>query len=198
HQVSFEILGQSNKLSILDKDFKMPHKFSPKNIWNKILKKVADRIWNFYFLDKISEHQDFIGLNHYNRNVIDGWYGKNPNKTQTDFGWEFHPESIYQSLIELKKYNKPVYITENGIADAFDNLREEFVRRSLIAVHQAMLDGVEVRGYFYWSLLDNFEWDKGYWLKFGLVAVDRENFERKIRDSAYFYKKIAEDNFIEN
>jgi beta-glucosidase len=164
---------------------------------NKVLKKFADYFSNYFFLNKIKNHQDFVGLNHYNRNVINNGFKKNPNIEQTDFGWEFHPESIYQALVELKKYNKPIYITENGIADADDTMREKFIARAVSSIHQAICAGVDVRGYFYWSLLDNFEWDKGFWLRFGLVKVDFETKERTVRDSAFIYKTIAEDNRLE-
>ncbi|HRY31067.1 MAG TPA: family 1 glycosylhydrolase [Candidatus Paceibacterota bacterium] len=164
---------------------------------NKLLKKIADWFVNSMFLRRIRKHQDFIGLNHYNRNVINNGFGKNPNIEQTDFGWEFHPESIHQALIELKKYHRPIYITENGLADAFDTIREKFIVRALASVSNAIKDGVDVRGYFYWSLLDNFEWDKGFWPRFGLVKVDPKTQERTVRDSAYVYKTIAEDRQVE-
>jgi len=166
-------------------------------IINRILKAIADWGWNFSFLNRIKDHQDFIGLNHYNRNIIDNGFGKNPNERQTDFGWEFHPESILQALVELKHYGKPIYITENGIADASDTLRQEFIPKTLAAIHQAISEGVDVRGYFYWSLLDNFEWDKGYWPRFGLVEIDRATQTRTIRPSALVYAKIAETNALE-
>lgn len=166
-------------------------------IINRLLKKLGDWGWNGYFLNHIKDHQDFIGLNHYNRNVIDGWYGKNPNAIQTDFGWEYWPDSIYQALIELKKYGKPIYITENGIADSTDELRQKFIPAALTAVHRAISEGTDIRGYFYWSLLDNFEWDKGFWLRFGLVAVDRTTQKRTIRKSARVYATIAETNALE-
>lgn len=164
---------------------------------NRILKSVADYGWNSYFLNRIKNHQDFIGLNHYNRNVIDNGFSKNPNERQTDFGWEFFPESIHQALMELKPYGKPIYVTESGIADASDTLRQEFIPRALASVHRAISEGVPVRGYFYWSLLDNFEWDKGYWLRFGLIAVDRATQARTIHDSARAYARIAEMNTLE-
>ncbi|MBI5817101.1 MAG: family 1 glycosylhydrolase [Candidatus Yonathbacteria bacterium] len=166
-------------------------------IFNRFLKKIADWIWNFYFLNRIKYHQDFIGLNHYNRNVVDNGFKKNPNNMQTDFGWEYWPDSIYGALIELRKYGKPIYITENGLADADDTLRQKFIPAALAAVHRAISDGVDVRGYFYWSLLDNFEWDKGYWLRFGLVQMDYATQKRTIRASARGYAKIAEKNALE-
>ena len=105
-------------------------------------------------------------------------------------GWEIYPEGIYHVLKDLKKYRKPIYITENGIADARDEKRAEFIKDHLKWVHKAIEESVDVRGYFYWSLLDNFEWDKGFWPRFGLVEIDYETLERKIRSSAWEYKKI--------
>ncbi len=159
-------------------------------LWNKLLKSVADYLWNRWWLNRIQKHQDFIGLNHYNRNVIDGWYGKNPNQVVTDFGWEFVPESLTDALTELIPYHKPIYVTENGLADATDELRQQFIPRAINAVETAIQQGAPVRGYMYWSLLDNFEWDKGYWLKFGLISVDRNTFKRTIRPSAQLYAEL--------
>lgn len=173
---------------------------------NKIIKAAADWPWNFYFLDRISAHQDFIGMNSYQRKIVDNGIdvagsGADPKKNremiQTEFGWEYHPESIYGALMELKRYGKPVYITENGIADSTDGLRPRFIRDSLAAIRRAITDGVDIRGYFYWSLLDNFEWDKGFWPRFGLVHVDYTTQKRTIRDSARLYGRIAESNMLE-
>lgn len=162
-----------------------------KTRWNRLLKKVADTLWNHWFLKKIADTQDFIGLNHYNHHRIAGWFNKNENRIQTDFGWEYYPESLYHALIELKPYGKPIYVTENGIADASDELRKKFIPAALRAMERASIEGVDVRGYFYWSLLDNFEWDKGYWLRFGLVAVDRATQKRTVRESAREYAQLV-------
>lgn len=167
--------------------------FEATGLWNKTLKTAADWFWNHLFLDRISKQQDFIGLNHYFHNRINYRFNKNENKRTSDMGWELYPESIYHCLMDLKKYNKPIYITENGIADKKDNQREKFIRENLKWVLKALKEGVDIRSYFYWSLLDNFEWDKGFWPRFGLVEVDRKTLERKIRPSAYVYKKIIEN-----
>lgn len=164
---------------------------------NRLLKKLADSIWNEWFLRKITDCQDFIGLNHYHHHRIDWGYSKNKNEIQTDFGWEYYPESLYHAITELKHYNKPIYITENGIADASDELRQKFIPAALAAMQRAIMDGADVRGYFYWSLLDNFEWDKGFFLHFGLIAVDRTTETRTIRPSAYAYAKVCESNTLE-
>jgi len=173
---------------------------------NKIIKFAADWPWNFYFLNRIDRHQDFIGMNSYQRKIVDNGLdvagsGVDPesdkDRIQTEFGWEYSPESIYGALMELKKYDKPVYITENGIADSTDGLRPRFIRDSLAAIHRAIGDGMDIRGYFYWSLLDNFEWDKGFWPRFGLVHVDYATQKRTIRQSARLYAGIAESNILE-
>lgn len=168
------------------------------NKWtNRLLKEAADWWWNFYFLNKIKKHQDFIGLNHYFHNRINYGFNKNDNEKVSDFGWEIYPEAIYRALMDLKKYAKPIYITENGLADAADEKREWFLREYLKNIKKAMDAGAEVKGYFYWSLLDNFEWDKGFWPRFGLIEIDYKTLERKPRPSFYAYKKIIESNSLE-
>ncbi|MDP3954032.1 MAG: glycoside hydrolase family 1 protein [bacterium] len=162
---------------------------------NRIMKSFADWHWNFYFLNKIKDKQDFIGLNHYFHKTAGG---KNKNEKISDIGWELYPEAIYHVLKELKKYNKPIYITENGLADVQDKYREWFIKESLKNVHKAIEEGVAVRGYMYWSLLDNFEWAHGFWPRFGLTEIDYKTLERKIRPSAYKYAEIIKNNGIEN
>ncbi len=175
------------------------------NIWfeaagntliNRTLKWFADCAWNFWFLNQIKDCQDFIGLNHYNHHRINWGYNKNENKLQTDFGWEYYPSSLYHAAMDLRRYEKPIYITENGIADHDDDLRPRFIHEALTALHRAIEAGADVRGYLYWSLLDNFEWDKGYWLKFGLIAVDRTTQKRTVRESAQLYGEIAKNNSL--
>ena len=154
----------------------------------------ANSFWNEYFLDKIKNHQDFIGLNYYFHARLFG----NKNEQISDLGWEIYPEGIYHVLKSLKKYNKPIYITENGLADAKDEKRAEFIKEHLKWMHKAIGEGVDVRGYFYWSLLDNFEWDKGFWPRFGLVEIDYKTMARKIRNSALEYADICKNNALDS
>lgn len=154
--------------------------------------KLAGYFWNHYFLKKIKNHQDFIGLNYYHHHR----FGGNENKEISDLGWEIYPQGIYRVLLELKQYKQPIYITENGLADAQDSKRTKFIIEHLKWVYQAMQEGVDVRGYFYWSLLDNFEWNKGFWPRFGLIEVDFETLERKIRPSAYLFAHICQSNCL--
>jgi len=153
---------------------------------------LANYLWNKYFLNKIKKEQDFIGLNYYFHHK----FFKEKKLLVSDIGWDFYPEGIYFLLKDLKKYNKPIYITENGLADIKDTKRIRFIKDHLHWIHQAIQEKVDVRGYFYWSLFDNFEWDKGFWPRFGLVEVDYKTMERKIRPSAYKYAKICKENRI--
>lgn len=157
---------------------------------SKIVRGLKDYYWNQYFLQKIKDKLDFIGLNYYCRDKLFGWRVKNDDEIVSDLGWELFPEGIYKVLLDLKKYNLPVLITENGLADAFDKYRGWFIGESLQAVALAMQQGVDVRGYLHWSLLDNFEWSHGFWSRFGLIEIDYKTQERKIRLSAWEYRDI--------
>jgi beta-glucosidase len=160
---------------------------------DRALKWVGDRIWNGYFLTRVVGTADFIGLNFYFHNRIRRWYGRNANERVSDMAWELYPESLYQMLMDLKLYGLPVYITENGLADVRDKHREYFIIEHLNAMKRAIEDGADVRGYFHWSLLDNFEWSSGFWPRFGLVEVDYRTFERHIRPSALTYKRLIDE-----
>ncbi len=174
------------------------------NLLNRWLVKLLDYIRRQRFLKASEDYQDFIGFQYYHHDRIKFKLGgrfliaeaKNENKEVTDMGWEIYPEGIYHLLKYVKKYNLPVYITENGIADEDDDQRGKFIINHLRYIHQAISEGVDVRGYFYWSLIDNFEWQHGYKPKFGLYAVDRKTFKRTARPSAKFYSEICQNNFI--
>jgi beta-glucosidase len=161
---------------------------------NRLLKAIADRWWNYYILDRVDK--DFIGLNNYHHNRIDYGFNKNENKVVSDFGWEIYPEAIYHVLKDLARYKLPIYIAESGVADEADRYRKDFIVETLIWVHRALAEGVNVRGYFYWSLTDNFEWAEGFTKKFGLFAVDRRTFFRTPRPSVRVYADICRANQV--
>ena len=182
--------------------YEIYHKNSP---FDQILVYLAKEISNYYFLDKIKSELDFIGLNYYFYKLMrlrfpGGFMDMNQNfvnqpedpisKQRSDMGWRTFPEGIYHVIKDLKKYKKPVYITENGIANARDDMRQAFIREHLMWTKKAMDEGVDVRGYFYWSLIDNYEWADGFGPLFGLVEVNRETMERQIRKSADVIKEI--------
>ncbi|MDO8515801.1 MAG: glycoside hydrolase family 1 protein [bacterium] len=164
---------------------------------NAVIKRAAEELWNFHFLSRTTKSLDFIGLNYYFRNRVNYGLNKNPHHRVSDMGWDLHPEGIRPVLQGLAHFKKPIYVTENGLADAEDTHRPWFIEKTLHAIAEAMYhDNVDVRGYFYWSLLDNFEWDKGFWPRFGLVEVDYETFARKVRPSAETYKKIIKNGLV--
>ncbi len=163
---------------------------------NKIVKQISDRFWNFWFLNAIQKHQDFIGLNYYFHSVIRNGFNKNKNKLVSDLGWELYPEGIYHCLKDLGKYERPIYITENGLADARDKHRSWFIKKTLFYIHKAIQEGSDVRGYLHWSLMDNFEWAHGFLPRFGLIEIDYKKQKRVPRPSAMLYQEIIKQNGI--
>jgi beta-glucosidase len=119
-----------------------------------------------------------------------------PGAQVTDMGWSADPAQMRQVLNELKELGKPVYITENGLATNDDSLRERYIVDVLASVRQAIGDGVDVRGYFHWTNMDNFEWARGYSARFGLIAVDRATLERTVKPSGRLYGRIARSNSL--
>ena len=114
----------------------------------------------------------------------------------TDMGMASDPAWIRPVLNELKRYGKPVYVTENGIATSDDAVRQRYLPDVLEQVRLAVEDGVDVRGYFHWTNMDNFEWARGYGAKFGLIAVDRKSLERTVKPSGRLYARIAATNAL--
>ena len=143
--------------------------------------------FNHRFFSLIKNKQDFIGVNYYFADHAD-----DSNAVKSDLGWIVSPGGLTRILVGLKKYNKPIYITENGIADAHDANRAEFIRSHLRAIETAQKQGADVRGYLHWALIDNFEWAEGFVPRFGLIAIDYATQKRTIRPSAYVYKAIIE------
>jgi len=170
---------------------------------DRALAAAADFIGNQWFLGKTQN--DFIGVNYYMHRRfslasfvpprIINLVSEKPRLT--DFGWEVYPKGIYRVLKSLQRYGVPLYVTENGVADEKDALRADFIREHLEWTHRAIADGVDVRGYFHWSLLDNFEWAEGFSKRFGLFEVDFQTQERRLRPSALVYRDIAAENAIE-
>ncbi|MCF7797916.1 MAG: glycoside hydrolase family 1 protein [Lentisphaeria bacterium] len=137
---------------------------------------------------------DFIGLNYYSHfnvkfSIRRGFvFQLHKDDVATDMGYAMYPEGMYRALHELNGLGLPIIITENGIADKRDDRRFLFIRTYLYAVSRAIEEGVDVRGYFYWSLMDNFEWAEGYAMKFGLYAVNFETQERTLRTGSEAYR----------
>ena len=169
-----------------------------KSFFDNFSVNVAEYFSNKKFLKMTEGHNDFLTLQYYFHHKISfPWTRKNANLAVSDMNWELYQEGVYNLLKWLGEFNLPIYITENGLADAKDEKRLRFIQDGLQSVHQAISEGVDVRGYFYWSLLDNFEWDKGFWPRFGLVEVDFKTQERKVRPSALEYAKICKSNEVQ-
>ncbi len=169
--------------------------FNKNSVMDRFITAASVYFWNSYFLNNIKKHMDFIGLNYYFHYCI-GFPLRTINKDSviSDIGWGVNPQGMHRVLMELKKYSLPIYITENGIADGKDILRQEFIKNNLYWTHKALQDGVDVRGYLHWSLIDNFEWDLGFNPRFGLIEINYKTFERKIRPSAYYYSQVCKNN----
>jgi len=157
---------------------------------------------------------DYIGLNYYGVTLV---VGTNDNQFPmigipfmndldrrgiegpiSDFGWTIYPQGLRTVIDELQPYALPLMITENGLADAADLLRPRFLIEHLYVINQAIDDGIDIGGYFHWSLIDNFEWGSGYCPRFGLYRVDFDSDQktRTMGEGAEVYRRIIEDNTV--
>ena len=166
-------------------------------------------------MDRIRQPLDYLGVNYYGRVVVRATeHGRPeavpvvPENELTDMGWEVFPQGLTPLLERLVSDYDPtrLYITENGVAysdgpDREGRIRDvrriEFLRDHIAAAHEAIGRGVPLRGYFAWSLLDNFEWAHGYKMRFGLYWVDYDTLERSAKDSAGWYRDVIAQNAVE-
>jgi beta-glucosidase len=142
----------------------------------------------------LKEASQFVGAQYYTRMryaASGGVAPVDPGRELTQMGWEIYPEGFGPLLQRAAATGLPVYVTENGIACDDDRTRVRFIAEHLAVVDQVRRAGAEVRGYFYWSALDNFEWNSGFRPRFGLIAVDRATLTRAPRPSAYFFGEVA-------
>jgi beta-glucosidase len=144
---------------------------------------------------KLARHDDFIGVQTYTRQRIGSGDANLPppkDAELTESGYEFYPEALEHTIrYASKQTGVPVIVTENGVATNDDARRIEYIERSVQGVKRCLADKIDVRGYVYWSLLDNFEWVSGYSQHFGLIAVDRPTQRRTIKPSATYLGKLA-------
>ena len=157
-------------------------------------------------MEIIARPIDFVGVNYYSRRVVKGHKQGLPDtvpgdQPKTDIGWEIYPDGLtYLTQKMTQRYTRlpPIYITENGAADNTapvngeinDTLRTEYYQQHLSAVHNAIESGVDIRGYFAWSLMDNFEWAYGYSMRFGIVYVDYQTQQRTLKRSAKTWQQF--------
>ncbi len=148
---------------------------------------------NFFFLDRTKKYLDFVGVNYYfaERHFGFGFHGINPDRHRSDIGWSMDPSRISNVVNDIWcRYKIPVMITENGVVDSSDKYRKWWISETLKEIIKLKKKGVGLFGYIHWSLLDNFEWVEGHWPKFGLIAVDRETMQRKVRPSAKWFGSV--------
>ncbi len=208
HKIAYKIIhdevGKTAKVGISNNvgTFQALHRHSLREDFAEYMLDNLNHI--FYKLTGIRTH-DFFGLNYYfNQYVSFDKAGIFPHlvdisttkKAVSDMGWEIYPQGIFDILMDFSDYHKPIYITENGIASLNDDRRVRFLIAYLQEIYHAIAAGADVRGYFYWSLIDNFEWADGYTPRFGLIEIDYKTLERTIRPSAYVYEEIVRKNAL--
>jgi beta-glucosidase len=147
----------------------------------------------------VCAEDDFIGVQAYSRQIIgpSGWVAPGPETRRTLMDWEFYPDALEHAVRHTAELlpRVPILVTENGIATGNDDDRIDYTQNALIGLHRAMADGVDVRGYLHWSLLDNYEWGS-FTPTFGLVAVDHGTFVRTLKRSGQWYGRVATSNAL--
>ncbi|XP_074582368.1 beta-glucosidase-like SFR2, chloroplastic [Curcuma longa] len=170
----------------------------PYGLFDVAAVRLANSLSVFRFVDDICDRLDFIGINYYGQEVISGPGLKLVDDDEySESGRGIYPDGLFRILLKFheryRHLNLPFIVTENGVSDETDLIRQPYLLEHLLAVYAAMLTGVRVLGYLFWTTSDNWEWADGYGPKFGLVAVDRANNLARIpRPSYYLFKKVAE------
>jgi beta-glucosidase len=156
----------------------------------------ARRLGQTDWLD-VSAHDDFVGVQTYSRSRVgaDGQLPVPDGAATMQTGWEVYPEALGHTVrLSAHHAGVPVLVTENGMATDDDAARLAYTQAALESLARCMEDGVDVRGYIHWTLLDNFEWNAGFSKTFGLIAVDRETFARSVKPSARWLGEVARRN----
>lgn len=208
-----------NLVSAHKKTYKLIHKISPEAIVGSainmthfkggLIAKILTSIVNYSFINLTKKYHDYIGINSYfynpislkklfklqkinKNNFLNMIYGRD-----LSMGTQAFPQTIYHNIISThKKYNLPIIITENGIADKTDTIRPRYIKDTLIWLKQSINEEANVLGYYHWSLIDNIEWGLGKKARFGLIDVDYKNQKRTPKQSAYIYGEICKQNSV--
>ncbi len=190
----------------------------PRSWLDRLVARATDHVYNWAYLDALRDGVlrvgpgahvpeaagtlDFVGVNYYSRDLVQfdlrhgrtlfGRHFRTPGAPISDSGYgEVYPEGLFRVLLEVQRYGLPIYVTENGLPDEDDDLRSEFLVDHLSELWRAQQMGCDVRGYFFWSLVDNFEWADGWTLRFGLIALDERTQARTPRPSSALYREIC-------
>jgi beta-glucosidase len=188
--------------------------FDPLHRWNLLhwlTTFILNHIWNGAIISAFTKGRmfgrripkakgslDYIGLNYYTHALVSPFIPqtievdlpKRPHEIMTEFGYPMYAEGLQRSVELLKPLKVPIEITENGVADSEDSLRPEHLKRHLWVISEMLKQDFDIRSYYHWSLMDNFEWAEGYSLRFGLYHVDYETQVRTLRKSGEIYRKI--------
>jgi beta-glucosidase len=162
--------------------------------WREV-RRVAQTDWL-----AISADDDFVGVQTYSRSMIgpEGQLAPDAAAPTMQTGWEVYPAALEHTVrLAAEQAGVPVLVTENGMATDDDAARQAYTRQALEGLSRAIDDGIDVRGYLHWTLLDNFEWIAGFSKTFGLIAVDRTNFRRTIKPSARWLGQVAARNALD-
>lgn len=209
-------IDKTNKISIA-KHTAVYDSYKKYSLLNNYIKNKIENYFDHSFIDSILNNKfekpfgkrekanftsnfDYLGINYYTKRTIK--YEKhNPVITyskgnKTDIGWLFYPEGIYNVLKRFEKYNLPILITENGIADKDDRLRNIYIIKTLHTINHCMQKDIKILGYIHWTLMDNFEWLEGQSMKFGLYHTNFKNYKFTLRNSANIFSNIVLDNRI--
>ncbi|MCJ7738081.1 MAG: glycoside hydrolase family 1 protein [Anaerolineae bacterium] len=197
---------------------------NPRSSLDRHVARVLDRVYNQAILTalvkgwwvapvgfgpawKLRRTLDWVGLNYYTRDLVAfdrglprSLYGRRMHSSDAElldgnYG-EFYPEGMYRCLQRLASLRLPIFVTENGIPDEDDDQRPRYLLSHLHQIWRALQNNCPVRGYYHWTLVDNFEWAEGWTLRFGLIALDRKTQARSLRKSAQLYREITGVNAI--
>lgn len=166
---------------------------------SKFMARLHQYLVNTIPLRYVGRKQDFIGVNYYHTDMWDGFtlhpstrFNDHTEAVASDLGWLMRPENLESVLLGLKKYKKPIFVMETGVADRDDRYRKDWLNGTIRSVLAARQAGVNVQGYLHWSMFDNFEWAYGRWPCFGLIGIDYEDdFKRIPRKSAIYYASVV-------
>jgi beta-glucosidase len=165
----------------------------------------VDLVWNHLFIAATRQSHDYIGVNYYFHQRINPGkrrlFGlivdiREEQREMSDIGWEVYPTGFFDALLDVNRYKLPIIITENGIATKSEGRRARYIVSYVKELYHAIAAGIDIRGYCYWTLMDNYEWEKGFNANFGLVAVARPSLERTIKSGGRVYGEICKANGI--
>lgn len=206
HVACFDING-NNPLTKLSKEF-LDYSFHKLFLNGMVRGHLMFPIGTGYPFGK-GKFCDFIGINYYSRHLVHSssnpamLFGEVrvednlPCEKLNDLGWEIYPKGLYLVVKKIdKQYQLPIYITENGIPDTKDSKRAKFIYDHFLQIQRLIEEGVDIKRYYHWSLLDNLEWNDGYAPRFGLVEVNYDTLERTIRKSGKFYGELCKHKAI--